>query len=150
LARNLPPCFLAKLIRPFVLTDDGRRYQTLAKGFFCMKPVLLAGLFTLVLSAAASAGGAFDGRWAVEIFTARGDCDRATSWSVAVASGRIAESGSFGTAAGAVDSQGRVRLQVVNGGDRMSASGKLKGAAGGGAWSSPSRACSGRWRARRA
>ena len=116
---------------------------------FVFARLLCAGLVLAVSGAAARAGGNYDGRWSVELVTMTGDCDRSLSWEVGVRSGRISESGAFGQAAGVVDSQGRVRLQVVNGADRMSASGKLKGQSGSGAWTAPSRACSGRWRATR-
>ncbi len=107
----------------------------------------LSAFFALSGVSAAFAGSSYDGRWAVQLVTEKGKCDRSLSWDVGVASSRIADSGAFGQTTGAVDSQGRVRLLVTSGSDRVSASGKLSGASGAGAWRSPTRECSGRWRA---
>ena len=107
----------------------------------------LSAILALSSIAAAQAGGSYDGQWAVQLVTEKGNCDRTLSWDVGVAANRIADGGFFVQTAGAVDSQGRVTLTVTQGTDRVSASGKLIGAAGGGAWTSPTRACSGRWRA---
>jgi hypothetical protein len=126
------------------------------RGQLLMKPVISAGLSALlalsgvsgaVVSAAWAGGGSYDGRWAVQLVTLRGNCDRSLQWDVGVAASRIAENGALGQATGAVDSHGRVRLQLVNAQDRVSASGKLNGATGAGAWNSPTRACSGQWHA---
>lgn len=117
-----------------------------------MKAVVFAGFSALLAVSSLSpawAGGGYDGQWAVEMVTVKGNCDRSLSWDVGVAANRIAQSGAYGQATGAVDAHGRVRLMVVNGADRVSASGKLSGAAGGGVWISPTRACSGHWRAER-
>lgn len=114
-----------------------------------MKSIVRLGLaaFLAVPSISVAFGGAsYDGRWAVQLVTEKGACDRSLSWDVGVAANRIDESGIVQTT-GAVDAQGRVRLLVVNGSDRVSASGKLSGASGAGAWNSPTRACSGHWRA---
>jgi len=116
------------------------------------KSVLPAALLLFACSSAyssARANDAYDGQWSVQLVTVKGDCDRSLSWDVAVASSRIAENGLFGQAAGQVDSRGRVRLQVLSGADRVSATGALRGASGGGAWTWPNRACSGRWSASR-
>jgi hypothetical protein len=114
-----------------------------------MKPVIFAALVFATSTSAVMAGGAFDGQWSVELVTMRGDCERSLQWEVGVRANRISESGSFGQAVGAVDSLGRVRLQVYNATDRLFASGKLKRGSGAGVWNSPTRACSGRWRAAR-
>jgi len=112
-----------------------------------MKSVLFSMSALFLSCAAALASGAYDGKWAVQLVTDKGDCDRSLSWDVGVAGNRIADGGMFAQTTGAVDSHGRVSLTVTQGSDRVSASGRLSGAAGSGAWSSPTRACSGRWRA---
>ena len=115
-----------------------------------MKSIFLSALLAFAHVAspvAALAGGSYDGQWAVQLVTEKGACDRSLSWDVAVAGNRIADGGGFAQTTGAVDPHGRVTLSVMQGGDRVSASGKLSGVAGSGAWSSPTRACSGRWRA---
>ena len=114
-----------------------------------MKPVVSIGLavFLALNASTAFAGGAYDGQWAVQLVTLKGHCDRSLSWDVGVAADRIADNGMMARTTGAVDASGRVRLLVTTGADRVSASGKLKGVSGAGAWSSPTRECSGRWRA---
>jgi hypothetical protein len=116
-----------------------------------MKPVVISALSALVALSSVSAGFAgaasYDGQWAVQLVTEKGNCDRLLSWDVGVAANRIADSGMFVQTSGAVDSQGRVKLTVINGSDRVAADGKLNGASGTGAWTSPTRDCSGHWRA---
>jgi len=116
-----------------------------------MKPVVLTALSVFVALSSVSttfAGAAsYDGQWAVQLVTEKGNCDRLLSWDVGVAANRIADSGMFVQTTGAVDSKGRVQLLVVNGADRVAADGKLSGASGTGAWVSPTRDCSGHWRA---
>jgi hypothetical protein len=122
------------------------RFEALAR----MKSVLFTGLSTFLAVSAlspAEAAGSYDGQWAVQLVTEKGNCDRSLSWDVGVAANRIADGGMFVQTTGAVDPHGRVTLTVTQGSDRVSASGKLAGSAGGGAWTSPTRACSGRWRA---
>ena len=103
---------------------------------------LAAGFVT----APAFAGANFDGTYSVAITTERGNCE-AASWSVAVNGGRIADSGMFVQSAGYVDGRGRVILRVTHGSDILAAAGALNGETGGGTWQSPTRQCSGRWRA---
>lgn len=125
--------------------------RTLRKAFCRMKSVVFAGLSALLalsaVSAASAGGGSYDGRWAVQLVTEKGACDRSLSWDVGVAANRIVDNGMFVQTNGAVDPQGRVTLLLTHGSDRVSASGKLAGASGAGAWSSPTRECSGRWHA---
>jgi len=113
------------------------------------RPALAVCLAALLASpvSAAFAGASYDGQWSVQLVTEKGGCDRSLSWDVGVAANRIADSGMLVQTSGAVDPQGRVRLLVINGSDRVSASGKLIGASGTGAWTSPTRSCSGHWRA---
>jgi hypothetical protein len=103
--------------------------------------------FLALNASTAFAGGAYDGKWAVELVTLKGHCDRSLSWDVGVAASRIADSGMMGKTTGAVDAGGRVRLLVTTGAERVSASGMLRGVSGAGAWNWPTRECSGRWRA---
>jgi hypothetical protein len=116
-----------------------------------MKSIVFVGLSVFLAlsgpSAALAGAASYDGHWAVQLVTEKGNCDRSLSWDVGVASSRIADNGMLVQTSGAVDSQGRVTLQLTHGSDRLSASGKLTGGSGAGAWNSPTRECSGRWRA---
>jgi hypothetical protein len=116
-----------------------------------MKSIVFVGVSAFVMlsnvSAAFASGASYDGQWAVHFVTVKGNCDRSLSWDVGVAGSRIADNGGFVQTNGAVDSHGRVRLLLTHGSDRVSVSGKLSGVSGDGAWISPSRECSGRWRA---
>jgi hypothetical protein len=116
-----------------------------------MKSVVSVGLSAILalsgVPAAFAGDGSYDGRWAVHLVTVKGNCDRLLSWDVGVAASRIADSGGFLQTSGAVDSNGSVNLLLTHGSDRVSASGKLSGVAGAGAWNWPTRECSGHWRA---
>ncbi len=118
-----------------------------------MKSVVFACLSAFLaltgVSTAFAGGGSYDGQWAVHLVTLSGHCDRSLSWNVDVAANHIADNSMFVKTRGAVGPHGRVRLVLTHGSDRVSASGKLNGASGAGAWNSPSRACSGRWSARK-
>ena len=109
----------------------------------------LALAFATVGTCAASAATSFDGQWSVQLVTEKGKCDPSLSWSVAVADGRIADAGMFVQANGAIDHRGRVELRITHGADVVSASGRAVGAVAEGAWRSPTRQCSGAWRAQR-
>lgn len=116
-----------------------------------MKSIVFAGLSAFLalsdVSAAFAGDGSYDGKWAVQLITEKGNCDRSLSWDVGVAASRIVDNGTFVQTSGAVDPHGRVTLLLSHGSDRVSASGKLSGESGTGAWNSPTRECSGRWRA---
>ena len=100
-------------------------------------------------TSAAQSANTFDGRWSVQLVTRQGNCDPTYSWSVAVSDGRIADTGMFVQAAGAIDERGRVRLQITHGSDIVAASGRASGPVAQGAWRSPTLQCSGAWRAER-
>jgi hypothetical protein len=95
----------------------------------------------------ASAGAPYDGKWAVALVTERGACDQAISWSVAVTDSRIQDSGMFVQSAGYVDGRGRVTLQLTHGSDVVAAAGSISGTVATGTWQSPTKQCSGHWRA---
>ena len=113
------------------------------------KLALSLALGVLGAAAAADASTPFDGHWSVQLVTRQGDCDPSYSWSVAVQDGRIDDAGMFVQAAGAIDRHGRVNLQITHGSDVVAASGRAKGVVAEGAWRSPTRQCSGAWRAQR-
>jgi hypothetical protein len=116
-----------------------------------MKVFVFAGLSAFLalsgVSAATAGASSYDGQWAVQLVTEKGTCDRALSWDVGVAASRIVDNNMLVQTTGGVDSQGRVTLLMTHGSDRVTASGKLHGASGAGAWNSPTRECSGHWSA---
>jgi len=90
-----------------------------------------------------------DGAWSVALTTERGSCDATMAMRLAVNRGRIQDSSMFVQSAGYVEPSGRVVLKVTQGADYVSAEGLIKGASGSGAWRSPTKQCSGHWRASR-
>ena len=109
--------------------------------------ILASAVAALSLSPAQA--GNYDGPWSVELSTEQGQCGLNYKGQLNVAGGRIAESGLFVQASGAVDPSGRVAIQMTRGSDQLAAGGVLNGASGGGRWHSPTQQCSGRWRAAR-
>ena len=102
-----------------------------------------------LLSLTSVQAGNYDGPWSVELSTEEGQCGLNFKGQLTVSGGHIAESGLFVQASGAVDPSGRVAIRMTHGSDRLAAGGVLKGASGGGQWHSPTKQCSGRWRAAR-
>jgi hypothetical protein len=111
-------------------------------------PTLAAGFTTT--AQAAKAAPKFDGTWSVEVITDSGTCDRAYRWSLGVRNGRVTEMGdNVADASGTIDQRGRVAMRFVRGQDVLTAKGSVAADNGEGNWTSPSRQCSGRWRAER-
>lgn len=107
---------------------------------------LAAGLFAF---APALAAPAHDGQWRVQLVTETGWCD-VYQWNIGVQDGRITKVGAPGaTAAGRIDPNGRVAVQLARGDDVMQVMGAVKAGAGGGEWVLPNRSCSGRWSAQK-
>lgn len=109
--------------------------------------ILLAAAAALCLAASPGLAQGMTGRYAVTLVTETGACDAKFNWAVGVIDGEIAESGPFARATGQVNTNGRVVLSVAKGTDTLTASGHLSGQGGNGTWTSPSRGCSGSWRA---
>lgn len=104
----------------------------------------------LAAQSPAFAAQPFDGTWSVEVVTEKGDCDRAYRWDLTIADGHIATTADMpARASGAVSKKGAVSVQFQSGSDSLSATGTASGKWATGTWASPSRSCSGRWRAER-
>jgi hypothetical protein len=118
-----------------------------------MRLNLAAALATgvLALSAPAAAQGGFDGAWAVDVNVTRGDCgDEGRSFPVRVQGGRITYAGNLDlNASGQIAPDGRITARFSRGSDSLSANGRAQGSTASGRWTSPSRNCSGTFRARR-
>lgn len=99
--------------------------------------------------AAPHGGGNYDGRWSVEVITDQGTCDRVYRWMLGIQGGRVVDIGEVARPSGGISPNGAVSIQFVRNRDYATATGRLSGDWGSGSWSSPTLACSGRWRAER-
>ena len=99
---------------------------------------------------AAFAAQPYDGQWSVEVITETGTCDRAYRWDLAINDGRVMTTADMpARASGSVSPKGAIAVNFTRGADKMTATGSASGKWASGAWTSPSLACSGRWRAER-
>jgi hypothetical protein len=119
-----------------------------------MMGIRLAATIVAILAAttplvAQRGAGSFDGRWSVEVITDKGTCDRVYRWSLGIEGGRVVDIGEVARPSGGVSSNGGVSMRFVRNNDYASATGHLSGDFGSGSWTSPTLACSGRWRAER-
>lgn len=109
-------------------------------------PALSAGART------PSAQKNFDGPWSVVVVTDSGSCDRAYRYGVQISNGRVFYAGSSGVDIfGSVGPRGEVRVQVRQGDQQATGTGRLSETSGGGRWSgsSPNQQCAGHWIAER-
>jgi len=94
----------------------------------------------------------FTGRWAVNMTTDSGVCDKSESYFVAIDGGRvryIAPAGEPGpSVTGSVSASGAVDLGIQKGMARAEVVGQLRGSSGGGTWKAAG-FCTGRWSARK-
>lgn len=71
-------------------------------------------------------------------------------WQLALQNGQVMPSANLpAQPAGGVNARGRVVLRFLRGDDTLAAVGEIRGGAGAGTWSSPTRGCSGRSEAER-
>jgi len=118
-------------------------------------PVAAALLLAATLSAGARAPSAqmsFDGPWSVLIVTDYGSCDRAYRYGVRISNGRVTYDGASGVDLfGRVGPRGEVTVQVRQGDQHATGTGRLSESSGGGRWSgaSPNQQCGGHWEAER-
>ena len=118
-------------------------------------PVAAAMLLATAVSADARAPLGqtnFDGSWSVLIVTDYGSCDRAYRYGVQISNGRVFYEGGAGVDIfGRVGPRGQVSVQVRQGDQQATGTGRLSQASGGGRWSgsSPNQQCAGHWVAER-
>src|SRR5215213_4897455 len=115
-----------------------------------LSPVL--GIIALATaSTAAQAQFAFDGLWSVQIVSQAGSCGQGyVTYPVRIVRGVVQNAGSMaGSVAGRVDRRGVIRVRVSSGSQQAHGSGRLSRYSGSGRWASPTRGCSGYWRAAR-
>jgi hypothetical protein len=109
----------------------------------------IVAALTASAAIAAPRGANYDGRWSVEVITDRGTCDRVYRWMLGIQGGRVVDVGEVAKPSGGVSASGGVNMRFVRNNDYASATGHLSGDFGSGSWTSPTLACSGRWRAER-
>jgi len=121
-------------------------WRSLVAGAVMLATTLSAGART------PSARMNFDGSWSVLIVTDYGSCDRAYRYGVQISNGRVFYQGGSGIDIfGRVSPRGQVSVQVRQGDQQATGTGRLSEASGGGRWSgaSPNQRCGGHWEAER-
>ena len=123
---------------------------------FCVAAMAAASCVTAIstahaqLATSAAAAENHDGVYAVDIVTRQGACDRAYHWTIAVSGGRISSGAdALMQASGQIDGRGNVSLAFRRDNNVAHVTGRVKGNAGSGAWSSPTMQCGGSWSAAR-
>ena len=111
--------------------------------------ITIGALAAGVAAAAPPRGSNYDGRWSVEVITDQGTCDRVYRWSLGIQGGQVIDVGEVARPSGGVSPNGGVNMRFVRNNDYASATGHLSSDWGSGSWTSPTLACSGRWRAER-
>ncbi|MCC2105847.1 MAG: hypothetical protein KDJ20_18370, partial [Hyphomicrobiales bacterium] len=106
----------------------------------------------LALAAPAAAfPRSFDGDWQVEARTTVGNCAPDVSGAVRIEGGRVVASSAAGVDVwGYLEDNGDISVRFTAGQKMARGNGKLKGAAGSGAWSSNTDYCGGVWKAQKA
>ena len=111
--------------------------------------IAIAALPATATFAASPGAGSYDGKWSVEVITDKGTCDRVYRWNLGIQGGRVVDVGEIAKPSGGVSANGGVSMRFARNNDYASATGQLSGDWGSGSWTSPTLACSGRWRAER-
>ena len=118
-----------------------------------LRPILAASFAALLValpsapSDAARRPSAFDGQWSVVIYTTYGDCDRSLRYSLQIIGGQIVSAQQNYQLAGAVATNGSIRVTVAEAGRSASGSGRLVGNNGSGQWRTSTGQCAGQWTA---
>lgn len=119
--------------------------------FTAVLALTLGICLNLALSAPALAAP-FDGNWRVLIVTEKGDCDRAFSYELGVADGKVHYRGAGSVqVSGTVSPRGAVRVNISYGEHGATGTGRIDANSGTGSWRGvgPNAECSGRWEAER-
>ena len=118
-----------------------------------LRPILAASFAALLValpsapSDAARRSSAYDGQWSVVIYTTYGDCDRSLRYSLQIIGGQIVSAQQNYQLAGAVATNGSIRVTVAEAGRSASGSGRLVGNNGSGQWRTSTGQCAGQWTA---
>ena len=113
-----------------------------------------AGVMALVCVAStatmAPARTPYDGAWTVLIVTQQGICDPSYRYPIRINNGHVGNAGNATvTITGRVGKNGAVIVNVRNGDNAATGTGRLSTKTGGGSWSGGNGACSGIWQAER-
>jgi len=113
---------------------------------FCAIPALLVlGVFN-----PASATTTVDGEWEVDVMTEIGPCEPVQQFPIIVAKGHIGGStASSAQTVGFIEDNGSMWVRFTSPNDTVRIQGKLTRASGSGTWSSGTRYCGGKWRAKK-
>ena len=112
------------------------------------------GLWATATTLAATAASAEtnDGRWAVQMVTDSGVCDKSYKYVIAIEQGKVRyipqDSDPAPSISGRVSPAGSVSLDIQKGIARVAATGNLQGSGGSGSWRLGI-LCSGRWTAKK-
>jgi hypothetical protein len=118
-----------------------------------LRPILAAAFVASLMalpslpSDAARRSSNFDGQWSVVIYTTSGDCDRSLRYSLQIIGGQVVSGERNYQVAGAVASNGSIRVMVAEAGRSASGSGRLVGNNGSGQWRTSTGQCAGQWTA---
>jgi hypothetical protein len=91
----------------------------------------------------------FDGDWSVVIHTRQGDCGESLRYRVRIVGGQVQSLEQNYRAAGAVSTNGTIRVVVAEADRSASGAGRLRGNVGSGLWRTDRGDCSGDWTAER-
>ena len=112
----------------------------------CAIPFVLG----LGMQSSVFAAPAFDGEWVVDIMTEVGPCEPVQQFPMVVAKGHIGGSAASPMrTVGFIENNGAMWVRFSSAADTVRIQGRLAIATGSGTWSSGSRYCGGKWRAKR-
>jgi hypothetical protein len=96
----------------------------------------------------ATAATSYDGEWDVGVVVDRGECKTGYLLPIRVQNGKVSYNGEISTSAkGSITASGAVNVSFTHDQDEVTATGQLRGNAGGGKWTSKTLHCEGRWKA---
>lgn len=119
-----------------------------------MPPIVRTTALALLLAGTAAplhAAPQHDGVWMVKTSAETGTCGTNYDLSVAVKNGKVSYTGMWPVeASGGVNDFGRISMVITGAGERVKATGLVRGDTASGGWSSVNSKCSGSWVARKA
>ena|SRR5436190_20164010 len=122
-------------------------------GLFKRNGAVVSAAFALAAAAALTPAAAvpnYDGLWSVVIVTQQGICDPSYRYPIRINNGHVGNAGNATvTITGRVGKNGAVIVNVRNGDNAATGTGRLSTKTGGGSWSGGNGACSGIWQAER-
>jgi hypothetical protein len=115
-----------------------------------MRLLLCLSILGLLWAPALAAQQDYNGRWAINLTTERGQCVPDFRLNIRIRRGKAYIVGrSLSGRKAAVSSSGRVNIRYIDGADVITVSGRLNKRTGAGRWQYPTYRCTGYWRAKR-